>query len=352
MKYLNRYLAIHVIFATFVVLAVLAGIESFMLFFGEMNELGKAAYQVDKVVAYVVMQLPFQLYQLFPMAGFLGCLIGLGRLQASSELVVMRASGVSIVGVSVSVIKAALLMILVMTLMGEGVAPQLQMYAEHMKAKALGKEKNYTSLGGIWLRNHNEFIHISQLNSADRANAISTFMLNQHHLLQSRFAQYADKKGKNWQMQNVQQTDFTPSFVLAQTMAQASLQAEFDPVLLSLGQTSVDQLSVKGLYQSIKYRQEAKLDVEQYRYVFWSRIFQPLVAVVMICLGVPFIFVTPRSQSAGLRVLMGIIIGFAFYTLNQFLGPLAVVYQIPPSIAAVIPIMIFTIASAVLFRCI
>ena len=84
------------------------------------------------------MHLPFDLYQLFPMAGFLGCLIGLGRMANQSELVVMRASGASIGGILWAVIKAALLMLLLVTVFGEVVSPKLQAYSERMKSRCLG----------------------------------------------------------------------------------------------------------------------------------------------------------------------------------------------------------------------
>lgn len=350
MKYLNRYIAVNVITATILVLAVLAGMESFMLFFGEMNTIGREAYTVDKALIFVLAQMPFQLYQLFPMAGFLGCLIGLGKLSASGELVVMRANGVSIIGIAISVVKAALVMILIVTLIGESAAPQLQAYSQRMKAAALGKDKNYASLGGIWLRNQNEFIHINTIDAVDRAKQVSTFIMDGHRLIQASFALNAAKVIGGWEMKKVKQTDFLSRQVNAQELSQSLMGVEFDPILLSLRQASINQLSVMGLHQSIKYRREAKLDTEQYQFAFWQRLLQPLISVIMICLGVPFIFASPRDQSMGLRVLVGIIIGFGFYTLNQFLGPLAVVYQIPPIIAALLPVVIFSLAYGILVR--
>lgn len=53
----------------------------------------------------------------------------------------------------------------------------------------------------------------------------------------------------------------------------------------------------------------------------------------------------------GLRILTGVIIGFAFYMLNQFLGPFAMVYQIPPVIAALMP-TVLCVAAYVILLCI
>ena len=68
----------------------------------------------------------------------------------------------------------------------------------------------------------------------------------------------------------------------------------------------------------------------------------------MICLGVPFIFGSLRSATMGLRLLTGVIIGFMFYMLNQFFGPFALVYQLPPTAAAITPTVLFAIACVIL----
>src|SRR5579863_724466 len=96
MRILDRYICSAVIIATGLVVLTLLGIESFIEFIGELPSMGVANYGILSVFAYVAMQLPSDLYELFPIAGFLGSLIGLGRLASTSELVVMRAAGISI----------------------------------------------------------------------------------------------------------------------------------------------------------------------------------------------------------------------------------------------------------------
>ena len=79
--------------------------------------------------------MPAELYQLFPVAGFLGGLIGLGRLASTSELIVMRAAGVSIARIAWAVVKAALLMLVVITVVGEWQAPTWQYQAVALTRK-------------------------------------------------------------------------------------------------------------------------------------------------------------------------------------------------------------------------
>src|SRR3990167_1853352 len=137
MHILNSYILYFVISATILVIFVLVGVESLMEFIGQLSDIGVVNYSLWKALVFVFTQLPSDIYQLFPMAGFLGCLIGLGRLATTSELIVMRSAGVSIAGVTGSVVKAAIVMMILVTLIGEFLAPSLEMAGDMMKAKAL-----------------------------------------------------------------------------------------------------------------------------------------------------------------------------------------------------------------------
>lgn len=349
MQILNRYIFKSIVSATALVVLVLAAIDGFMLFFAQTSDIGKANYTMFDGLLYTLMQLPFDMYQYFPMAGFLGCLIGLGRLARTSELVVMRASGISVVEITLSVVKAALIMIVVTTFIGEVVAPILQYHSEHMKAYALGKEKKYVTLG--WLRDKDRFIYIGKIVSPKVVVGVNIFNIKQHHLVSNSYSPIAEKlPNGDWEMKNVVRTDLTSTKITKQRFAKLPLKIKFDPVSVTLGEKSIQQLSVVGLYQTIKYRRQAGLDIRQYLYTFWARIFQPMVTIIMICLGVPFVFGSLRNSSMGLKVLTGVIIGFAFYSINQVIGPLSIVYQMPLVLAAVIPLVISLVACAILYR--
>lgn len=350
MRMLTRYLAREVMQMTGLVLAVLLGIQCFMLLFNEIGDVGKADYTFVTALQVTLLQLPNQAYQLFPIAGFLGCLLSLGRLASSGELVVMRAGGVSISRIAWAVVKAAVLMIAVMVSVGELAAPTAQAHALNLKTQALGKSKDYKSLGGVWLKNQDQFIYIGNIHSANTAGEVSTFRMQGRQLLQTQHSKQAEKQGSHWQMQGVAQTTFGSNVLSSSEVAQQALETKFDPALLALGQASVDQLSTVNLAQVIHYREKAQLDVAQYRFVFWQRLFMPFISVVMILLGVPFVFSAPRSTSAGLRLLVGLMVGFVFFLLNQFLGPLAVVYQIPAAMVAATPIVLSIALYAMLFR--
>ncbi|ACJ18521.1 LPS export ABC transporter permease LptG [Coxiella burnetii] len=351
MPLLNRYIRNAIITATALVMLVLLGIEMFMEFIGQLSQIGSVHYGLGQAFLYVLTQLPSDLYQLFPMAGFLGCLIGLGRLASSSELMVMRTAGVSIAGVTWAVVKAALLMMVVMTFIGEVIAPQLEASGEETKLTALSKAVGYKALGDVWLHGAQSFIHIGSVDAKNKISEVSQFFINnKHQLLSAVYAPKGEYVKGHWILYNVKQTQFTPNRTTEKKIAKFPLTIVFNPDHLQQGRKMVDRQSIVGLYHTIRYRQQAGLQTSRYVFAFWQRFIQPLTTVVMICLGVPFIFGSLRQASMGWRILTGIVIGFAFYMLNQFFGPFAMVYQIPPIFAALMPTVLFAVGCVILLR--
>ena len=155
MRILDYYIRSSVIWATCLVVFVLLGIESFIEFINELSSIGVGKYGVMSVFTYVIMQLPSDVYQFFPVAGFLGGLIGLGRLATTSELIVMRAAGVSITRIAWAVVKAALLMLIVVTIIGEWGAPTWRYHADQFKEKTTGRKIDPWASQDLWLHQDN-----------------------------------------------------------------------------------------------------------------------------------------------------------------------------------------------------
>jgi lipopolysaccharide export system permease protein len=351
MRILDHYIRSSVIWATGLVVLVLVGIESFIDFISELPSIGVADYGILSVFKYVCLQIPAELYQLFPVAGFLGGLIGLGRLASTSELIVMRAAGVSIARIAWAVVKAALLMLVIITAVGEWQAPTWQYQALRYKEKQTHRNLNPWSSQDLWLHQGLSFVHIGAILSSTTIQDIERFDFdkNNHLLSSSTAVRGVLQNDGSWQLEQVNKTDLGPSESLVKHYDRQPLGFNFEPDLLRKKmQRDPEQQTISVLWNNIRYRRQAGLLANELESAFWARVLQPLTTVVMICLGVPFIFGSLRSASMSGRILTGIIVGFAFYMLNQFLGPIALVYQWPAWIAAALPMLFFLLVYAVL----
>ncbi|MDF1795845.1 MAG: LPS export ABC transporter permease LptG [Coxiellaceae bacterium] len=351
MRILDNYIARVVISSTCMVVLILLGVESFVQFIGELGDIGSQNYGMFQALMYVPMTLPADLYQLFPMAGLLGSLLGLGRLASNNELVVMRAAGVSKAKLTWAVVRAAFVMMVFVTLIGEFIAPSLFNFAERFKSSAMGNVVGYTALQHIWMKQDSRFIHIDQVDNPKRISGVTQYNFNHEHRLKSVIvAQHALLVNGVWHLIKPAVTSIAADKVTTKHLKRISLNLNFDPKLVEMSRQEPSESSIVKLFENIRYRHSYGLNSDQYAFAFWQRLVQPLTTIVMICLGVPFIFGSLRNSTMGYRITMGILIGFGFYMLNQFFGPFSLVYQFPPWLAAMLPTIIFAIAGWMMMR--
>lgn len=351
MSLIDHYIRKHVINATLVMVSVILAIESFLEFVGELSDIGIGHYGVLQALMYVPMQLPLQLYQLFPLAGFLGSLIGLGWLASSNELTVMRASGISVNQIGRSVVISAAIMIIFVTLIGEGFAPLLQQKSNAMKLQAMGHTIGVKSLNGIWLHQDNEFIDINNVISPTQIKNIYIFRFDaKNHLLSSMYAAQGDLQQHTWYLSNIATTTFTPKGLQKRRVAVAPYQLVFDPKLSYQTEQDPSSASIWTIVKSIVYSEHTGAITNSYVFAFWQRLIAPITSIVMICLGIPFIFGSLRTAPMGTRLLVGVVVGFVFYMMNQIFGPFTMVYQFPPFLAATLPTILFGLAYVLMLR--
>ncbi len=118
MRKIGRYIARTVFAAIALVLLVILSLDLIGGFIDEVADL-RADYDVGEALAYIALTMPGRIYEYIPYASLIGCLAGLGLLASSSELVVMRAAGVSVVRITWLVLKPVLVFIALGLVLGE-----------------------------------------------------------------------------------------------------------------------------------------------------------------------------------------------------------------------------------------
>lgn len=340
---LDRYIIRTVTSTTLVILFALLCMDFFIQIMNELDDVGKGQYSLLSALGYVFLILPRDIYQFFPMAGLIGCLMGLGLLASNSELVVMRAAGLSIQQISLAVLKGILAMTLVITLFGEGLGPPMLLKAEQFKTMEKTNGQALVTQQGFWLRDGNDFIHVERVESTHLLQGLTRYQFDdQHHLIQVSYADKAIYQSNHWIIQTIQASRFSSDgHVQMQAFNETIWPMNLNPTVLKIAQVDPEEMNLVKLHEWIHYRKINQLRYSNDALVFWQRIFQPLATAVMMLLALPFIFGPLRSASTGLRLVTGIIVGFSFYILNQILGTLSVTYQFPPISGALFPIVLF-----------
>jgi lipopolysaccharide export system permease protein len=344
MKLLNRYIIKSVLQTTLIVVIALISLDFFIELIGELGDIGEANYTLTQGLLYTLLEMPSDICQLFPIAGLVGCLLGLGVLASNSELIVMRASGLSIYQISRSVLYAVLLMVFLVSIIAEVITPTALRYADTLKALDKSGGQAVATQQGIWLRDGQSFIHIESVKNAEHLHGISRYIFSEdHHLTSVSYAKEAKYLNHEWIVHDIYQTDITESKTSTEQFDQASWVMNLNPTVLKLAQVAPYEMSLRRLREYIQYQKQNGLRYQVSALNFWQRIFQPLGTCIMLLLAIPFIFGPLRSVTMGLRLVSGVIVGFSFYMLNQFFGPFSLVYHFPPFIAAITPSLVFLV---------
>ncbi len=344
MKILDKYIARQI--NTFILIVALAfwGFDIFFNLVHELQVVGKGQYTLGVALQYLSLITPSRLYTLFPWAALIGTLISLGALANHSELVVMRTSSVSVARITWSVLKAALILLIVVVFLGEGVAPLTERVAQHIRTLALSDGQSIQTAYGIWVRQGQEFIHVQSTRSDGELLGVTRYQFDDKRKLKEvMFAKRADPVKEGWQLYDVQGTIFLDKKTWVFKEAVKRVHQLVEPQILETAMVKhPERLSLLALWGGIQYRVKNGLSSQQYELALYTKLFQPLVILMMVFLAVPFVFGPLRSVSMGFRIVVGIFVAFLFNTLNSLFAPLAIVYQFPPLLAVLLPIIVFT----------
>lgn len=348
MKLIPRYITTTIISSILLVLLILMGLEILISFIGQLGKIGHGNYGIWQAVIYVCLDMPYQLYNFFPMASLIGSLLGLGILANQSELIIMQASGFSKGQISKTVLKAALIMVAIAMILGEIVAPFTEHLANLDRAIALSGNQALETGHGVWIRQDDKFIHVGMVNNPKHLSNVTAYDFNsQHQLVKSTFAKTAFYRGKHWELTDVKSTEIFKDHTVSSYKSHDTWHTQINPSLLAVSDDSPQNMSLIKLNSYISYLKANGLEATRYQMNFWKRIFQPLATAVMIFLAIPFVFGSLRSVTMGVRVLTGVTIGFLFYILNQFFAPISLLYQVPPLIGASLPTLLFLGAAVI-----
>ena len=91
LKTFERYLAREIYASTAMVLAAFLMLFAFFDLIDEIQDLGRGSYQLENIVAFVVLTLPGRAYELSPIAVLIGTVYAMTTLARHSEITVLRA---------------------------------------------------------------------------------------------------------------------------------------------------------------------------------------------------------------------------------------------------------------------
>ena len=348
---LNQYLMRSIVASTALVLVVLLALAGLFEFIAELDDT-KGDYQTPRVILYTLLRLPQLAFEMLPVAVLIGALLGLGALAANSEIVVMRSAGLSIRRLSAMVASTGVILLVVTALLGEFIAPPLDYFARNMRLEArFGQDEDRLG-NATWVRDGPVILHLERVSSEFEFGSIYMFLLNDESSLAS--IARAENSGiddeDRWVLENLRETRFQDDGVRVVESSLAVENFNIDSETLGISLVKPQSLSGRGLLSYINYLKRNNLDARRYETELWYRIARTATVVVMPVLALAFVFGSLRTGGAGARLMIGVVIGLAYYLASEMLANSGQVFNFDPALIAWLPSALLVVVTVVALR--
>jgi len=352
MKTLDRYLGLSVAQSALLVMLALAGLFALIDLVEQLEDLGEGDYGLTDALLYVVLLLPRRMLELAPVTALLGGCIALGSLANHSELIAMRAAGVSMLRITGSVLRVGMIFMLAVIVLEEFIAPPLQQYAQKQRSLAQAGRGDVSAEAGFWSRNGQSFINVRSLRHGRVPADIDIYQFDDEGRLQSYIhAASADiSQPQYWQLREVTRKTLAERSIETRQLPQLRWRSFLTEAQVRALEPSAESLAPSALYGYIQYLKAGGQRANGYELTLWRKLSLPLTIIAMLALAIPFVLGLPRLKTLAQRVMGGVLIGIGFYFLERLIGNVGLLLDISAPLIALAPAVLALALATLLWR--
>ncbi|MEO6581665.1 MAG: LPS export ABC transporter permease LptG [Sphingomicrobium sp.] len=302
---------------------------------------------------YVGLRVPLLTARFLPFSVLLGTLIAFAGLNQHSEVIAMKAAGISAHQILAPLIVTSL-----------GIAAVAFAFNETVVIKAARtvtawNDNDYRPippesdlLSNVWVLAGDDLVRARQVvgqGNRLRATGLTIYDRQGGTLRQVINAERARPAGDAWLLEKVRVYDATMNLMVAKPRMVALQGVE--PDRLTLAKVDPEQLDFFTLRDRIDQLERAGRHADEARAGLWHKISGPLSTLLMPLLAAVAAFGLARSGQVLLRATVGMALGFAYFVADNFSLAMGNVGAYPPLLAAWAPFILFLlIGETVLIR--
>jgi LPS export ABC transporter permease LptG/LPS export ABC transporter permease LptF len=309
---------------------------------------------MSTVGAYLINLTPDMLYQLAPLAVLIAVLVTFGALNRNSEIIAMKATGISLYRLVVPVVVIALMLSFSLFLFAQFYLPQANQRQEALRDIIKGRPpRTVLHPEQTWIFGqphageparifHYQFFDPDQKEFAN----LSIFEFNSSSFALSRriFASRAtwNPETSSWRFIDGWQHDIEGGKVTEyHEFSQTSFsEIHEDPGYFTKEEKQAQEMNFGQLERYIADLRQSGFDTVRLRVQLWQKLAYPLIAVVMAVLAIPFALSMGRRGSlTGIAV--AIAMALAYFVVNGTFEAIGDVNYLPAALAAWSPDILF-----------
>ena len=350
-RYINKTLRNY----TLVVLLIWLSIYSFFNFLGELNSIGQADYTDLEAFKYIILQMPEVAYKQASPIILLGCVLGMGYLSTTNQLVVLQVSGNSVLKLTALTVRTALIFVFMIIAFGEYIAPIASEEAEKGRTKALGQSFASQNQEGFWIREGGNYLNVEKNIDGNHFVGVTIIEVKSNKITSVVKSEDATFDGKSLKMDNTDIFSINDSTDIDEISLKERNSynkiVSFDQDLINSLKKEPDELTTRNIYKQIQFLSDNKLNSGIYKVELYKRAIKPITLVAMILLAMLFVFGSTRDVTLGRKIFFGVSLGLSFEMLSRIGGAMALSLDFNPMISAVLPTtVVMVIAITLLIR--
>ena len=306
---------------------------------------------------YVGLRVPMLVAKFLPFAALLGTLIAFAGLNANSEVIAMKAAGVSAHQILAPLVIASCFLAVISFAFNETIV------VNSTRAVDAWESNDYNAvppgpdaLSNVWILDGNDLVRARQVGGVDQSLYLENVTVYERDkgTLQrvidiGRADQMPGGGEQGWLFKNVRTFDSAMSLV--STRSTATGFHGVTPKRFTLAKVEPAEENFWQLRHSIGELEAAGRQTDEARSGMWHKLSAPLSTILMPLLAAIAAFGLARSGQVLLRASVGMALGFAYFVADNFSLSMGNAGVYPPVLAAWAPFLLFfLIGEAVLIR--
>lgn len=353
-KRIALYMAKLFVLRSLAVLAALVVVLMTLDLLGESGKILRVPGNGDaQLWQYVGLRIPQLIARFLPFSVLLGTLITLATLNQNSEIVSMKAAGISAHQIIAPLVLASL-----------AIAALAFVFQETVVTRATARLASWTAVdygpipeesgvaNNVWVRHEDDLIFarvVTGRGEGTRLRGVTVYDRSGGTLETVIEAEAARPAGDGWLLEKA--TVFDVASTTERSAANLIVARGVDPTQFTLANIDPDEQDFAQLKDSIQQMKAAGRPTGPLEAGLWHKISGPLSAVLMPLLAAIAAFGLARSGQLFLRAVIGMALGFAYFVADNFALAMGNFGAYPPLLAAWAPfVLFFLIGETVLIR--
>lgn len=368
LKVLSHYVKLNALFA---IIGAVIGLWALQLVFSYLSELDSLDdnYTMGQAIKYIFYRSPYFLEQFIPTGALLGAVVGLGLLANKSELVVMRAAGVSVYRIVSWVLQPAFIFVILALAVNQFVLPTSNQLAKEINDA--DSTSLVTSVRGYWTvqprfensqngsakPDGSDILYIDYADVQGNIGEVKRWHLDNDGNLQtavhaeggkyigrepldSTDSEPSEQYRYEWQLNNMTELSINQGFESSQAISPSdTLSLPFAPESVYLLTRKAEDLSLTQLYAHRQFMRQQGTRSLSHELAFWQKLLSPLSILSLVIVACSFVFGSLRTHSLGLRIVVALLFGLLFSYVQDLVGFVSLATGFSPMLMVILPIL-------------